>query len=42
MVFAFLCQYGIKENDWPNIVKDNYKKKNKEEVAIEILNDYIK
>lgn len=42
MIFTFLCQYGVKENDWPIIVKENYKKKNKEEVAIEILNKYIK
>lgn len=42
MIFAFLCQYGVNESDWPIIVKDNYKKKDKEEVAIEILNDYIK
>lgn len=40
MIFAFLCQYGINDNEWPVVVKDNYKKKNKEQAAIQILNKY--
>ncbi len=37
MIFAFLCQYGINDNEWPVMVKENYKKKNKEKSAIRIL-----
>ena len=40
LVFAFLCQYGVDEKNWPKLIRNNYKKNNKEKIALKIFSKY--
>lgn len=39
LLFAFLCQYGIYDNNWPPIIKNNYMNTNKDVIAKNIVNE---
>ena len=41
-LFAFLCQFGIDDQKWPSIIKDNYKKPNKDNIVLNIISEYLR